>query len=110
MKKNTALKILVWVGVLIIANATEIGDVLYWNSLSIVAELNGENTGVWTLHAQELAYEAAHPDQARWAWWTVFGILTAFSILLGRVFVAIWGEKEAPKGYVPVAERDRLGH
>lgn len=72
MTRNTALRGLVWLIVLFVANGTPIGRVLD-NTLDAIA--------------------GYHLTEAQHFWWS-FVILTALVWYMSNIFVALWGKKE----------------
>jgi hypothetical protein len=78
VKRNTALHLAAWIGTMVLANATPLGDKIQFTAAKAI-----------------LAHSPNAPDVAVFAWWICFAILTGFCILAGKIMVALWGE--APK-------------
>ena len=100
MKRNTALDLSAWLIVLIVANATRIGDILQREAASAVAAFrvgllsNGRDPAAEAFMGAILTND---PDTKAIAWWIVFGVLTLLAIVMGKMFVALWGEKQQEK-------------
>jgi hypothetical protein len=83
MTRNTALRGLVWLIVLFVANGTPIGRVLD-NTLDAIA--------------------GYHLTEAQHFWWS-FVILTALVWYMSNIFVALWGKKEEQQESQPRSSR-----
>ena len=99
--KNSAIRSLTWVAMLVVVNGTRIGDILQREAEWAVALYRTGKSLDWL---QLNIHLAANPDTSAVAWWIVFGLLTYASIYVGNHCVTIWGDKApAPMPVQPSA-------
>lgn len=90
LTKNSALRGLAWIGTLVIANATPLGDVVFRTAVELVADTASGQT---LNSLQVLTYVSSHPDTVTIAWWISFAVFTAMATYIGKTSCCYLGRR-----------------